>query len=682
MENDASFEASIGSFSFSAHRTLDIAAMPAIVVLIVLILGRFDLLKERLRNEVSKGAGLNSPPSLKLSVEDVLAHSERKCLAAGVLGQGSWWPGRLASYAVLALDDPNERVRLAFIFSGIAWLIVVDIWRCSLQTGLAWCIGGSGFCAILLRRIILAFTPFSQWPDLACVWLWVVLCGALTVLMGEDIGAVSAPICCLLTWVAMLATLVTLRKNRQWADHRLAHITPADCEGSIETLCNWVEKTGVNLTRCGFDAEALLRKYPGECRTVQDVLSNQVSSATRKKLRADGILPALPYRRSQGKACVQFKYRASTIGEFEAGEDPQNFELLTMAVPGTMDEPVPRRVFMCSNVQRPTVVVPVGHNPVPIILGANDIENRQGTNNLYVDVDEVLVVQPCRQRRLREVIHDDREAHGPIRSVWMMTVELVLLVIVSTLAVGWFSFAHDETLVAGATFKIAAIFSAAMVLGQPADYVVIWRLLDRCSRLWYKCVLGMPSGYLRAPHVPVVTWLITRWKRVWRDRGVHSRRWDTVLPLCRCEVARQRDEPGHVGSNWKRKASPRWYFSSRCYTDLTRGVWACFALLCYRTARSIEMGEAEWSRRYHHWTVTLGWILAYWIVVLVDIGLSRGVRSHGLATVVHSSGAREGRHRGRRIRGLDNTSVTPGTHAIIEEPIVARGGGGWWTTLD
>lgn len=677
MADGPSFEVHIGSFFFSAHRSFDIAAMPAALLFGVLIAGRFNFVKERLWNEIRKGSALDGPPSLTLSFEDVLVYDARVCLAAAVLGQGSWWPGRLASYAVLAIGNPNEHVRLLFIWLSVTWLLVVDVWRSSLQTGLMCCTVAAFVCVAFLKRMLLAFTPVAKGEDLACALVAVTCSGCLTIPIARDSSAVSGTMCGIVTWFALLTTLVTLQKDTHWASDKLRHVTPADCEGLIEILCNWVEKAGVDLARCGFDAESLLRRYSGKSQVVRDVLSNQVSTTARRQLRADGCLLEYPYRRSQGETCVRFKYRGSATGDLVQAGIGNNFESLTKAVNGTGA----RRVIVCSNVQRPTVVMPVGDQPVPIILGKLDLERRSAADDFYyVDIDEILAVQPYRQLRLREVVHDDKETHGPVRSDWTMTIEMCLLTTTSAIALGWFRFGDDKP-IGAATFWIAATFSVVMLLGQPADYVAIWRILDRCKRFWLReyATTASRRGHRGLYHLPILAWTVNRAKRWLRRAGVTHflrRQNNNVLPVHGRPEARQTN----LLLEWRRVAKPRPHFSARRHSDVTRGVWAFLALLCCYVARSIEgEEEAEWT--HYNWGVAFGMIFVYWTVVLTDIGLSRGATYYGLGTISHKPGDREGRHRGRLISGCDGiTSVTPGTHAIIEQHPGAPDG--WWTTLD
>lgn len=63
---------------------------------------------------------ITDDPALSLSVTDVQACNTHVVMAAAILGGSSTWSARLASYAVLPLDNSDERWHLASLWGAIA----------------------------------------------------------------------------------------------------------------------------------------------------------------------------------------------------------------------------------------------------------------------------------------------------------------------------------------------------------------------------------------------------------------------------------------------------------------------------------------------------------------------------------------------------------------------------------
>lgn len=564
-------------------------------------LGRFELFKKRAHD----WNGLTA--LVKLEPTDILGYGPTVCLGASLLGRGSWPPGRLASYAVVALSNPRECMYLAMLWVAIVGGLVMGN-KLPWETCVLCCFCAAIVCVGPLQGLLLAFTPVARRRDVVCALAVAILQGVCTVKIGIESDPSSALLRGIIIWFALLLTLATLRTEVDLAIKRKRGLSDIECAELIKAFCEEVEKAALQIEERGFTVEDLLSayfRYGGTDRMVTRVLRNQLPNGVSREMGIDNGRDA-----SDGDAGTAKKIRV----RFDTGASVGKLRVLGHLRRAELVPLRGRRFFVCSNIQRPTIEATLGESEsLPIIVGKADLEET-ADGHKCIDMRQIQVMQRYRQLRLRQVIQDNNESYGPVRGLWSITVEFYLLVTVSTLVVGWAAFGNEDT-EAPLTFSIAFTFSAFMLVGPPPDYVAFWRLLERVT-----CCRCLPDR--------------CRWHWIARD----SYAWARGVWLCLALI----------------------FFGAAVSTSKMLDSLGTVEVMEVMTAR--KLAEAVGAQKLavkvvelEPWTVAWVWLGSYWVVKAADtvLSLTSAARYNGLSTIVYKRDADDSGtdHRGEIIQG-------------------------------
>lgn len=583
--------------------------------------GRFRLLQERREDFFTdqREDWDGATALVRHKTEDILGYGPTVCLGASIIGRGSWQPGRLASYAVVALSNPWERYYLVKLWVAIVAGMVMGVDNLPWETGALCCFCSAVVCAGPLQGLLLSFTPVARSRDFACALAVAILQGACTVKVGIDSDASSALLRGIIIWFLLLFTVATLRTEAGLSSKWIGPLDNTKRAELIKEFCEKVEQTGIQLKGSGFIVEDILtayRRYGGTDAAVTRVLHNNLPNAVSRRQGVGGAREATDDDEGTAKKCaVRFFDAGANVGrltiEENLGGDPELFRLLR------------RRFFVCPNIQRPTIELKLEPGEcIPIIVAKADLEDT--ADGLKLDMRQIQVMQNYRQLRLRHVMQDNRESSGPIRGLWSITIEFYLLVTVSVLVAGWAEFGN-ENIEVPLIFSITCTFSAFMLLGPPPDYVAFWRLLERVTR----------------------------------RRGLIDHQWHSVA------------RGSHAFARLAWLCLVVFFFGAAVTTSNVLEsrdiVQEDDTTISRRVAEAVgAQALAEMVLELDPWTVAWGWLGSYWAIKALDsaLSLSPAARFNGLATIVYryDEQQRGTEHRGRIIEGCGAPCVAPGLH--------------------